>query len=496
MKEFEFTAWSIYTGPSNLYSIYDGSSWVVGEWNAINDDCSVEEIKKDIDKRIECIVSAFGNALSNYKAKTRFFIIPEFFFRCKQGPYPYLKIEGDYYPLEYIKNKLEDEFLKLIPDDNCVYHIFSGSVLSSNISDYDTFLSSSSVSERMRLLNDCLGNRKEVLFKNIALNKNVVNSWHREILTKEKKEEVNKYACLDDDISDSSNSLDDFMKEARANPLCTVRNRGIYFYCNKDIDSNEIQSFVCEKQNESTVDLTMGVFEDGELNHGGMITEWMANYPSVSILGGDKHIDAFSTNARFSPLLFGSSDVGVEICLDHRKQRLRRTVDMSIANGADADNYSILHQILASGGMQILDYAVAANVNSSIFNADGCDKIYRVYGDEDSVILDGDAGPFTGITTGVYSKAMQSKWIGKDEQTYYSHSQLAFCTNDVKVDGFNNALGLNNIMAKTFTGSQNNPSNVLTDKYEIELIPVDVCKEIDLFGVADSELHNYYEVDD
>ncbi len=65
------------------------------------------------------------------------------------------------------------------------------------------------------------------------------------------------------------------MLTARANPLCTVRNRGAYFHFNKTL-MNEAEIFIYEKQYESTVDLTMGVFDDNlKITTGGMITEWL-----------------------------------------------------------------------------------------------------------------------------------------------------------------------------------------------------------------------------
>jgi hypothetical protein len=72
-------------------------------------------------------------------------------------------------------------------------------------------------------------------------------------------------------------------------------------------------------------------------------------------------------------------DIGIEICLDHRLQRLRRTVNMTRSNGASLDNYPILKQFVPSGGMQILSQAVATDGNSVVFNADGCEPIFYEY---------------------------------------------------------------------------------------------------------------------
>lgn len=490
MQQSEFVAWSLYTGPSNLQSIFEGSSWVMGQWDAINNDTSAPEIKMDIDRRIDIVIETFQQTLNHYKTYNRFFIIPEFFFRCKQGPYPNVKVDDVDYPVEYIQKTLKERFNNTIPQDNNYYNIFIGSILTSNIEDYNQFLESEPVKERLHQLNSCLKVSKHHLLNSSSSKRSAAASWHREIAPIDKKR---LFVSANNEAANSAMAINNFMKEARANPLCTVRNRGIYFQYNRTM-MQEVDTFICEKQYESTVDLTMGIFKGSEIDHGGMITEWMANYPSKSILGGDKQTDEFSTDARFSPRYLGSMDIGVEICLDHRKQRLRRTVDMSKVNGADADNYPLIHQIISSGGMQILDYAVAADSNCSIFNADGCDKIYGVYGDESTAILNGEAGKFKGITTGVYNKSVQSKWQGKDGQTYYSHSQLAFTTNESRIEGFDNALGLNNKKNKTYSGTALLPTNILTDRYEPQVFNRGLNEPTDLFGATTGELHYYSDV--
>lgn len=100
--------------------------------------------------------------------------------------------------------------------------------------------------------------------------------------------------------------LDTYMRGFRAAPLCTVRNRGIYYYFgsanfNRTDDEKVLEVRVYEKKYESNIDLTMGVIdENGNLSHGNMITEWMANYPSYSTVQGDKQSGApYETNARF-----------------------------------------------------------------------------------------------------------------------------------------------------------------------------------------------------
>lgn len=479
MEQIEFAAWSLYTGPSNLRTVINDKNcpWVVGQWTGLNNDTSSEEIKKDIDGRISLLIEAFKKTLPLYKTSNRHFVIPEFFFHCKQGPYPNIKVDGQCYPLEYITNRIKAELQSIIPNDKNYYTIAIGSILTSNIDNYTDFLNSEIVKQRLENLNSILPAGLNVSHQARH------TSWLRNLAFR-----------VQEKISDDLTALNDFMKKCRANPLCTVRNRGVYFHFNRTMMA-EVESFIYEKQCESTVDLTMGVFDgQNKIDPGGMITEWMANYPSYSIIKGDKQIDKFSTNSRFTPRFIGDSDVGVEICLDHRLQRLRRTVDMTKDYGADADNFPIFKQIIPSGGMQILDYSVAANKSSAIFNADGCDKVYCVYGDENTVILNGEAGKFKGITCGVYNKTIQSKWSGKDGNTYYSHSQLAFTTNDSTIGGFYNSLGFKNEKALTFHGSEDNPCNILTDAYNP--IVISLQEDTNLFTASTGEIHYYEPITD
>lgn len=474
MEQFDYSAWSLYTGPSQLKSIIHNPScsWVVGQWNGINTDTSKEEIKKDIDYRIKIVLDSLKQIIPQFKTYNRHFVIPEFFFHCVEGPYPDIKIDGEKYPFEYIVSKIKDELKNIIPNDNNYYNVIIGSTLTSNIEDYSAFLNSSLVLERQAALN-------EILPKNIhTLCKEHQNyKWKR----------VLDYKKTNDEHLDVLNA---FMKSARGNPLCTVRNRGAFFHFNKTM-MKDVEVFLYEKQNESTVDLTMGMFDDkGQITTNGMITEWLGNYPSYSILSGDKQTSPESTFARFSPSFIGNNDVGVEICLDHRLQRLRRTVDMSVINGAATNNYPLFKQFIPSGGMQILDYSVAATKNSYIFNADGCDKIYKTYTDPESYILNGESGKFKGITCGVYNQSVQSKWTGRDTQTYYSHSQIASTTNESFISGFNNAMGLNNIMANTYNGSEEAPCNERTDSFSPKIFPNVIAENV--FALNKGEIH-YYE---
>lgn len=78
------------------------------------------------------------------------------------------------------------------------------------------------------------------------------------------------------------------MKRFRADPLCMVRNRGIYYHFSSKGAIPIVR--VYEKQFQSNIDLTMGIYnkKTNKVEHGGMITEWMAGYQNQSVEFGDK----------------------------------------------------------------------------------------------------------------------------------------------------------------------------------------------------------------
>jgi hypothetical protein len=90
------------------------------------------------------------------------------------------------------------------------------------------------------------------------------------------------------------------MTEFQAAPLCVVRNRGLAF----TLSASGVEVTGYEKQDESTVDLTMGKLVDSggeiKLNPAGMITEWVAGYPSISIINGDKQVPDTPLAARYT----------------------------------------------------------------------------------------------------------------------------------------------------------------------------------------------------
>lgn len=95
LTDSSFAAWSIYTGPSHLKTLFDNSNWILGKWGSFEEGekLTPENIKSDIDSRIALIILAFTKYCENTVAAQKHFVIPEFFFRCKSGPYPLVEIK-------------------------------------------------------------------------------------------------------------------------------------------------------------------------------------------------------------------------------------------------------------------------------------------------------------------------------------------------------------------------------------------------------------------
>ncbi len=433
-----FAAWSLYTGPGDAQPLWPGSRWITGQWNGISD------MKNDIDLRVNAAVSAFENVRkkTNNNSLLRVFVIPEFYFHSQYGPYPDIKVEG-VSPFKYICQLFEKKLhhIKFDPDESWI--VCTGSVLTCNVSDIKSFLSSDKVVERLDELNKEIGKLKTN--RNLCL----VNNTHI------KAKGYMKKLLFDESPEGKVNQL---MDGYRRNPLCTVRNRGVVFAVN----SSCLHSFKYEKQNESTVDLTMGrlIEENGrkQIETGTMITEWLANYPSISLYGGDKNSPDNPIGARMNldEVFPEPVQLGVEICLDHRLERLRRTIGMCRENGADANNPPLKLQLIPSGGMQILKQSVAAGGEGIIFNVDGCDPLLDKYSSEGKKIIPG-TGTFKGLACGVYVSCAQL--MVEKKQNYFSHSQLCFRFGESEIGGYNNADGNKNADGPTYDEkTQKNPS--------------------------------------
>ncbi len=483
-----YIAWSLYTGSSNATGLWDNSRWITGQWNGADD------IKIDIDLRIDAIIRSFRLARESLSKRqktsaTGYFVIPEFYFHCKHGPYANIQIEGEY-PYEYIlssiRKKLDEEKAKLL--ENEIWMLCIGTALTCNVRNIPDFLGSYEVKQRLNKLNNIISKRQPKSRYSSPEKYAYIKAMgymNKGSLPLKSMGAGNAQPGWEEEI----NSL---MIQYRADPLCVVRNRGAVFKINS---TEKTECVRYEKQNESTVDLTMGILsQEGKLETGNMITEWIAGYPLSSIISGDKNPQASPTAARISindPLWQPQKnlELGVEVCLDHRLNRLRRTVGMTKKNGAAADNAPLDVQLITSGGMQILDQSVASGPEGAIFNADGCDPILTEYTSEGKQII-ADSGVFKGIACGVYISSAQTMRENNSHK-YYSHSQLSFRYGNKEIGSYDYAKGINNTKGATY--DKDSEANPILDSYTTPKIVAVPCVNFTspLYAAESGELHIY-----
>ncbi len=465
-----FFAWSLYTAYRDPKTIGD---WVAAKWPGKKIE-NKQHLKEDLDFRIDMYIKAFKLAIdgaSKCNDWVRYFVVPEFYFHSAHGPYPGLQIDGKStfeYIMENLSHRIKDTLLNS-SEFNRDWVICTGGILTTHITDIPAFLETKEVKIRLKRLNE--------LYKKANDGEKHKRTSHIGLMRlKSHKISTSK---------DKYDEFNDLVNLYRKDPLCTVRNRaGIFVY---DSEKQEISKYSIEKQAESTVDLTLGTLKDGKLDTDEQITEWIANYPPVSILSGDNQGNGKGLNrkpgARMPIVSYGQDvELGAEICLDHRLQRLRRTINMT-------GNKPLDIQLVPSGGMQLLDYSIAGGSKGAIFNADGCDPILDKYTSEGkSIFMNKEhkacGGMAKEITTGVYCYSVQTLSKDLKGKPYFSHSQLSFRTNEFGPDDYVNPKGIENIGGITFTGNLTSPVNQFLDLYDIPKI-----YKIDS---SDKKIHEYF----
>ncbi|MGK7904207.1 MAG: hypothetical protein AB4352_22910 [Hormoscilla sp.] len=477
-----FFAWSLYTAYRNPVTI---GNWVAAAWpgQAIT---NAQDMQRDIDFRIDMFIEALKVAIAstaNCNNWVRYFVVPEFYFHSAHGPYPGLTID-DQSAFEYLMSqfakRLKDTLLDS-SDAGSDWVICTGGVLTTHVTDIAHFLTGAEVQKRLTTLNAAYTrathqNAVPVLTSHIGLMR--LKSLGAEPQPSTHYDEFNA-----------------LVNAYRQNPLCTVRNRaGIFVY--NGGSTGEILRYSIEKQAESTVDLTLGVLQNGEIDTGGQITEWLANYPPVSIINGDNQgtgTGIYRKPGARMPIVSDDKNVelGVEICLDHRLQRLRRTVDMTGNSPLDI-------QLVPSGGMQLLNYSIAGGSSGAIFNADGCDYILDQYNSDGQPVItkngEASSGTTKQVITGVYTASAQTRSEGADGTPYFSHSQLAYRTTDAGPSGYVNPESTENPGGVTYTGDASSPANQYLDLYNepvVQAVTSSSQQVDDYFTAGLGEVHQY-----
>ncbi|MDW5290097.1 hypothetical protein [Formosa sp. PL04] len=326
-NKIRFIGYAVPTTPADVVDIGNpnGPGAVAGYYLANTN------IHADIDARIAIMKNAIELAASKLPASDgttlNLFVAPEFYFHGVHGPYIYTDKSND--PVTYLKQQLESSFNNETYKD---WTFVFGSCITTLVKDIDSVLASESA-----------------LTKN-SIVENLSKNW------------LDSYGPLKGVILDM---LINFIKNSHGYPNCEVRNRSVIISHaqvttpDKTVSAN---AMITEKYYCSNEDYLLY-----STNGSKVVTEQMVAYPIIDLSTGDAKHAVDDMYAIFNQNgTAGTTQMAVEICLDHADVRLRKNTD----NLSDSVT-SINVQIMPSCGMQIIGESIAAGANGFVFNCDG-----------------------------------------------------------------------------------------------------------------------------
>lgn len=309
------------------------------------------------------------------------FVAPEFFWHGSQGPYLFEPHEED--PADVILRAVDDAFPA---EDYADWLFVCGSVITTRIADRHALWAEASV----RVRNDTV-----------------------RALTEQYRKASGAISSLVYDM------LRGFVVQCHTYPNVEARNRAIVL-SRTPVDGLRTrlgaERLTTEKYYDSNEDLLLY----DVMGRSDVITEQMAAYPVLDLTGGDDKRSAFDPYAVFRHRYDagGHADIGVEICLDHADNRLRRSV-----GGASwpAGPGGLHLHLLPSCGMQLTKDGVAAGAGGWAFN---CDGEYAIAGEHPT------GKPVHGSPGGVESVYIDV--VSPVSHHYSGHTQLASVTRQAR----------------------------------------------------------------
>jgi len=357
-----FAAWAVPTVPHETGAVGDpnGPGYVSGEYVGLDD------AKKDMEERIQLLQAAADQAHEMMAADTdtrdddptvlHCMFVPEFFFRGKQGAY---NATGDHALRKHGGKLIRD----LADQPKFAHWLFvCGTVIES-----DLVSASPEIKKKAKLRND--------LTMAIARAYNDTSS--------------------DDD--ETKNFIFDLLTKstdfAQSHPLVTIRNR-CYVYKQNWLEWPE--GAVIEKKFVSHEDFIINYYTN-------VYSEMSVAYPYVDESSGELKKDASDEKSIFQ---VDGITIALEICLDHRRARLRKVRDEDVESNVPIDM-----QLVVSCGMQIQQPSVVAREGGVVFN---CDGQYATRGEDD----------LPGETTSVWAGTQDGK----------AHSQMTVVAEEADKD--------------------------------------------------------------
>lgn len=324
-----FIGYPIPTDHQTEFAVGNVGNMMVGTY--LGDD----DLRADVRKRVGVLRHAVETAKELLPAGEEpgsvlnVFVAPEFFWHGPQGPYVFEPHEAD--PADVILDAVDHAF----PADEYADWIFvCGSVITTRVNDRHALWSTPSVAVR----NDTVRALTEQFRKASGAISSIVYDMLR-----------------------------GFVLQCHSYPNVEVRNRAIVL---SRIPADGVRTAIGAEK--LTTEKYYASNEDFLLydvtGRSDVITEQMTAYPVLDLSGGDDKQNATDPYAIFRHRYADDEHaaIGVEICLDHGDNRLRR----SIASPSWPATGLALH-LLSSCGMQLTRDGVAAGAGGWAFNCDG-----------------------------------------------------------------------------------------------------------------------------
>ncbi len=313
------------------------------------------------------------------------FVAPEFFFRGKNGPFLWDSSKGDTDPYTDLKTKLTG-----------LLSIYKNWI----------FVCGSLVTlDSPETIDDLLVNYG---FRNQEVN-SLCNEYVRLM-------QDQKY----DDAAAKGVEIREYVQNSHGEYDCKVKNRSIIV---NNINNPVNNSLSTEKNFISNEDLPLApsnlVYQ--------VITEQMSAYPDIDLSNGDVKS---KTNPDDPYAIFncqyssdntnnkGITNIGVEICLDHSDNRLRKNFTKNNDILAQENLASVHIQLIPSCGMEIHEDGVVADTNGLVFN---CDGEYSLPSSPDGVV----PSLYQNYTGNWIDLPYKSPVYPDGKYWYAAHSQLA-----------------------------------------------------------------------
>lgn len=365
-SHLRFIGFAIPTVPADIVPVGDpnGPGAVAGTYRAL------KNFDQDIEARADLLDEAAQAAFAKLPADDsvlNIFVAPEFYWHGTKGPYAYSEENSD--PVRAIMSALEKRFTsEKYP--NALFVL--GSVITTQVDDLDHVLADPQVQVRNDLVQ--------------AFGK----SWKGSTGALRAK---------------VFSLMEDFIQFAHANPKLEVRNRALII---STVGTNQVtgqafdsSSLTTEKYFASNEDFLLW-----DVTGASVVTEQTVAYPVLDLSGGDLKTTEEDSKAIFD---VGGITTGVEICLDHSDQRLRKS---TFASPWPSGHNALQLHLIPSCGMQIQPASVATQTGGIAFNCDG----QYALGDVTST------KPESGTLSGVASTHVNYSSGG--DAPYQAHTQI------------------------------------------------------------------------